>query len=98
MKKRKSKAKQRRNEFGKPAHVSNEKPLSRQRKRIHKAAAELGIEIERLTWEPIGKAGEKVGPSGGWRLEDAEERSFYGYNVDELISEMNTWHNVPWYR
>jgi hypothetical protein len=40
--------------------------MSRERDKIIAAARAKGYEVADLTWEPIGAAAEKEGPSGGW--------------------------------
>lgn len=62
--------------------------MSRREEQIRAVAAECGIEVAELTWEPIGMAMEMCGPSGGWRLVDAEGDDYMAYNSEDLIARL----------
>jgi hypothetical protein len=74
--------------------------MSRQRDRIQNAAAALGLVTTEVEWEPLGTAAEMCGPSGGWSvwLEDPEGHHLgvaVGYNVDEVIADMELHVDTP---
>lgn len=59
--------------------------MTRNEKRIRKAAAAVGVEITSVVWEPIGMAFEMCGPEGGWIVNEGE---YLGYNVAQVIADI----------
>lgn len=70
--------------------------MSKQRKQIAAVADELDIEIESMTWEPIGRGGEMQGPSGGWLVETKDGCEFQGYNAAEVVADMRRSDRYGW--
>jgi hypothetical protein len=62
--------------------------VSRNEKRIREVAAELGIYVESLRWEPIGMDFEMCGRSGGWILNGFES---IGLSTEEAIKYLRKW-------
>lgn len=61
---------------------------SKSRKQIEDFAAMLEVKVVSLKWTPIGRGGEKEGPSGGWECEVEPGGDCYGYNADDLCHSM----------
>ncbi len=72
--------------------------MTRNEKKIRVVAAEVGIKIESVAWEPLGTAMEMCGPSGGWIVIEKEPvppeplsyvgEWFTGYNVAEVCQQI----------
>ncbi len=62
--------------------------MSRQRERIQAVADRLAIRIRQLICEPVGGPSEKGVPSGGWFLDAVDGTVYLGYNVAQLIGQM----------
>lgn len=58
--------------------------MSKNTERIRRVADELGLNIESLEWQPIGKDFEMIGRSGGW-IVNGEAKA---HSTDELIQLM----------
>ena len=59
--------------------------MSRREKLIRKVAAEAGITIISVRYEPIGPAMEMCGHSGGWIVNEGE---FVGYSVVDVVQDI----------
>jgi hypothetical protein len=57
---------------------------------IERTAKACGLKIEQIYWEPIGRAAEMCGPSGGWCVQTNAEY-FLAYNARELCEQMRNW-------
>ncbi len=59
-------------------------------KKIRAAAAEAGIILGEVRWEPIGQAMEMCGPSGGWTIFEAEPGSevWVAYHFEDIINQI----------
>lgn len=70
--------------------------MSKQRKQIEAAAEKLGLKIGSMSWTPLGPAALFEGPSGGWEVETTDGRHFLGYNVAEVIADMDSSVRFGW--
>lgn len=70
--------------------------MSKQRQKIEAAAKRLGIALASIEWEPIGPACEFEGNSGGWTVHSSKGQYFGGYNVDEVVEDMENSVRFGW--
>lgn len=58
-------------------------------RRIHAAAARLGLTIVKLEWEPICRGLEMCGPAGGWSAWLYEDgKVACGYTTQQCIEDL----------
>ena len=58
--------------------------MSRNEKKIRKLAADLGIRIKSIVWEPWGQSFEMQGIAGGWIINEDP----IGLNIEEALGFM----------
>jgi hypothetical protein len=63
--------------------------VTRNERRIQKAAEAVGLKVREVHWEPIGIAMEMCGPSGGWVVfTEHPEDAICAYNVGDLLERI----------
>jgi hypothetical protein len=62
--------------------------MSRNKDKIIRALNAKGYEVADIDWTPIGGSPIMCGPEGGWYVEYNEGDVILGYNIKEVLEEI----------